>query len=280
MFYLILSILSSTAMALLLKSFREQHGNRFGLVFGNYVACVLIAFFMTPQRGALLSGSRVSLLCGLGGGFLFVAGLLSTQTSIRANGVTLTTAFSKLGLLVTLGVSVLCFGERPGAAQLAGIVLVLAALLLIHGGEGGGAVRSFPLLLLTLLAVGSADSMAKVFEELGPAEENALFFLYLFLTACLLSGLLCLIEYRRSGQRLLLREMGEGALVAVPNYFCSWFLLRALMQLPAILVYPVFSVGTILLVMLAGALLFREKLGRRQLAGMLVILAALTLLNL
>ena len=280
MIFLILSILSSAAMALLLRLFSKQRGNRYGLVFGNYLTCVLIAMLMTPRQGSFPTIGPISLLCGIAGGFLFVAGLLSTQASIRANGVTLSTAFSKLGLLVTLAVSILCFRERPSVPQLAGIALVLAALLIIHSEEGEETPPAFSLLLLTTVAVGSADSVAKVFQELGPPDENGVFFLCLFLTASVLSGLLCLWEYRRTGEKILVRELGAGVLVAVPNYYCSYLLLLALHRLPAITVYPAFSVGTILVVMFAGIWFFHEKPGKKQLFGMLVILVSLVLLNL
>ncbi|MBR4548350.1 MAG: EamA family transporter [Oscillospiraceae bacterium] len=282
MLYLLLAILCSAAMALLLKRFEEPKGSRCGLIFGNYLACTLIALLMTPGGAPLLSGSRSTPLFGLAGGLLFVAGFRSTQASIRRNGVALSTAFSKLGLLVTLGVSFFLFGERPDPAQLFGIALVVAAILLIHGGRGDPArgPGSFALLLLTLLAVGSADSMVKVFEGFGAAGEGERFFLCLFATACLLTGVLALVEFRRTGKRPALRDMAAGALVAVPNYFCSFLLLHALMRLPAFLVYSAFSTGTILAVMLLGALLFGERTDRRRRWGLLVILAALVLLNL
>ena len=53
-----------------------------------------------------------------------------------------------------------------------------------------------------------------------------------------------------------------------------------MLELPASLAYPVYSVGTILLVTLGGAVFFREKLGRRQYIGLALILGALVLLNL
>ena len=265
MVQLLFAILSSASMALVLKLFRGQRGNRYGLLLGNYLTCVLIALLSLPDRGQILRGSPTTLLLGLGAGVLFVAGLITLQSSVRLNGATLSAAFAKLGLLVSLALSVLCFGERPGLLQLLGILLVLAALVLIHtkGGEKSesGAPRSLSLLLLTLLAGGGADAMA------------------LFLTAALLTGLLALLERRRSGKRILLRELAAGVAVGVPNYFSSYLLLLALERLPAFLVYPVFSTGTILLVLLLSALLFRERPGRRQLLGILLILGALVLLN-
>lgn len=285
MIQLLFAILSSASMALVLKLFRTQRGNRYGILLGNYLTCVLIALLSLPNRGQILSGSLSTLLWGLGAGVLFVAGLVTMQSSVRRNGATLSAAFAKLGLLVTLAVSVLCFGERPGLLQLLGAALVLAALVLIHAGGGeqreeGGVSRSLPLLLLTLLAGGGADAMAKVFEQLGRPGEDRLYFFYLFLTAAVLTGALALLERRRTGKRILLPELAAGIAVGVPNYFSSYLLLAALQRLPAFLVYPVFSTGTILLVLLLSALLFRERLSRRQVLGMGLILAALVLLNL
>ena len=182
---------------------------------------------------------------------------------------------------MSLLVSILWFGERPGPLQLLGVLLVLAALVLIRGGdEGGRAKKGFWLLLLTLLCSGGADAMSKVFEQLGDPSQSTHFFFWLFLTALLLTAGLALAERLRRGKRLLLRELAAGVAVGVPNYFSSWLLLLALQRLPAFLAYPVYSTGTILLVLGAGALLFRERLTRRQGVGIGLILAALVLLNL
>jgi len=44
-------------------------------------------------------------------------------------------------------------------------------------------------------------------------------------------------------------------------------------------VYPTYSVATIVLVTLAGVVFFRERLGKRQWIGLAAILVALVLLN-
>ena len=68
--------------------------------------------------------------------------------------------------------------------------------------------------------------------------------------------------------------------MGVPNFLSSRLLLAALTELPAFLVYPSYSVGVILIVSLLSFFLFQERLGRRQLAAVGMILAALVLLNL
>ena len=279
MFYLVLAMFGSAAISLVLRAFGEQGGNRYGIILGNYITCVLVGLLMLPSPAQLLHGSPVTLVCGVIGGFFFVGGLVSMQSSIRVNGAGLTAAFAKLGLVVTLGVSVF-FGERPDVAQLVGLVLVFAALALLHGEKPEGAGRrSFALLLLVLLTGGGGDAMSKIFERLGGEGEGALFFFWLFLTAGLLAAVLAYREYRHSGEKLAWKALAAGVLVGVPNYFSSYWLLRALYTLPALVVYPVASTGTILIVMALSALLFHEKPGKRRMLGLALILAALVFLN-
>lgn len=283
MLYLLTAIFSSAAMALALRRFRNPAGNRYGILLGNYLTCVLLAAVLTPQGASPLRCGGATLWMGAAAGFFYVAALVLMQTSVHRSGAGLTSAFARLGLVVSLAVSILFFRERPRAIQLAGLGLALAALLLIRGGEPDGSKagrQSFGLLLLTLLCSGGADAMSKVFEQLGKAEESTQFFFWLFLTALLLTVLLALREGRRAKTRLLWKELAAGAAVGIPNYFSSYLLLRALQKLPAFLAYPVYSTGTILLVLLAGALLFRERLTRRQALGVGLILGALALLNL
>ena len=281
MLFLLLAILSSASMALALRFFRDPAGNRYGIILGNYLTCILLAALLTPREQSLLQTSPATLWMGVVSGLFYVAALVLMQSSVHRSGAGLSSAFARLGLLVSLLVSILWFGERPGPLQLLGVLLVLAALVLIRGGdEGGRAKKGFWLLLLTLLCSGGADAMSKVFEQLGDPSQSTHFFFWLFLTALLLTAGLALAERLRRGKRLLLRELAAGVAVGVPNYFSSWLLLLALQRLPAFLAYPVYSTGTILLVLGAGALLFRERLTRRQGVGIGLILAALVLLNL
>lgn len=289
MLYLVLAALSSAVLTLVLKLFRDPKGNRYGLILGNYLTCMMIAFLQLPEKGQLFRISTSTWLMSLIGGFLFVAGLVLMQSSVARNGATLTSAFSKLGLIVPLLLSFVFFQEVPTWLQLLGLGLALGAILLIYEKNGEEAEspaaadqssKQLGLLLITLLAVGGSESMAKIFARLGNQNENSAYFFYLFLTAACLTFLLSRLEKKKNGKPLRPRELAAGILAGIPNYFSSYFLLKALLSLPATLVYPVFSVGSLLLVMAAGVLFFREKLGRNQLWGLLLILGALVLLNL
>ena len=111
MLYLLLAALSSAALTLVLKWFRDPKGSRYGILLGNYLTCMLIAFIQMPDKSRFYQASPSTFLLGGIGGFLFVAGLVTMQSSVRQNGATLTSAFSKLGMLIPLLMSFLFFGS-------------------------------------------------------------------------------------------------------------------------------------------------------------------------
>ena len=295
MLYLLLAAFSSAALTLVLKWFRDPKGSRYGILLGNYLTCMLIAFIQMPDKSRFYQASPSTFLLGGIGGFLFVAGLVTMQSSVRQNGATLTSAFSKLGMLIPLLVSFLFFGDVPTWLQAAGLLFAVGAIIVLNlprkaehesagtsesAKEEPGSPMILWLLLLTLLASGLSEGMSKVFERLGNQAEDTRYFFFLFLTAAVLTAVLSVVEKVRHGKGIRLKEMAAGILAGIPNYFSSWFLLKALVRLPAMLVYPVFSVGSILLVTGFGALIFKERLEKRQWLGLGLILIALIFLNL
>lgn len=282
--FLLLAVISSASVSLILKLFSRPKGSRFGLFLGNYLVCVCIAFSGIIRQTAVRRPDAVMLILGLISGALFIAGLVGMQSSIRQNGATLTAAFAKLGLVIPLAVSILLYGERPRTLQVIGILLVFAAIFIIHPlGQDNGessrqAVHIVPLLTV-LIVCGSGDAMIKIFEHTGQADNGSMFFLILFGSAGLLTLIFLYLEYRKTGRGFYLPEFLAGMVVGVPNYFASALLLKALTKFPAFITYPSYSTGTILLVLIISSILFHEKISRRTGAGLAVILSALVILN-
>ena len=282
--FLLLAIISSASVSLILKQFSEPKGSRFGLFLGNYLVCVCIAVSGIIRQPAVQAPDGLMLLLGLISGVLFIAGLVGMQSSIHQNGATLTAAFAKLGLVIPLAVSILLYGERPRILQVIGLLLVFAAIFIIHpvgkGSEGEDAGRISIIHLVTVLLVcGSGDAMIKVFEHTGQADNGSMFFLILFGSAGVFTLVFLCREYLKTGRGLYLPEFLAGMVVGVPNYFASALLLKALTKFPAFITYPSYSTGTILLVLIVSSLLFHERISRRTGAGLAVILAALVMLN-
>ncbi len=277
MIYLLLAMISSMLVSVLMRLSEKHSRGGMGMLAANYIMCcaMALAFSGSIQLFPAAEGLPAALSLGAVNGVLYLAGFVLLQWNISKNGVVLPATFMKLGVLVPTVLSIVAFGETPGAAQIVGILAAVAAIVLIQGG-GRQETGSVWGLVLLLLAGGGGDAMSKIYEEIGPAALKDQFLLYTFLTALILCAVLCVVRKQPVGWR----EALWGLMIGVPNYFSARFLLLSLKDLPAVVAYPCFSVGTIVLVTLVGALCFKEKLSRRKLIALGVILVSLVLLNL
>ena len=279
MLFLLLAMGASSVLAIVLKYLNTSYA--YGVYFINYVTCAALAF-ATLEEKTLWHGDPTPLWLGAVAGACYLGALAAQGYSIHKNGAILSSVFARLGVLVPIFLSIAVFRERPTLVQGLGVALAVLAAVVMNGlprkGQGSpGAKAFYPLaLFLALFLNGASDSMSKFFTQWGQRRDDGLFVFYIFLFAGLFNLVLLLKERRPITRRDLL----FGALVGVPNFLSSRLLLAALTELPAFLVYPSYSVGVILIVSLLSFFLFRERPGRRQLAAVGMILAALVLLNL
>ncbi len=280
MICLIFAIASSTMVSLSMRISGRYTSDGCASLAVNYVVCSLLAACYTGFT-PLFSGSLhendafLVLVLGLAGGVLYMGSFVLMRYNVTKNGVVLSTTFMKLGVLVPTVMSIAVFREMPGVLQICGLIFALAAIFLVYFEKNDTGAAHRGLLILLLLSGGGADAMSKVYEQLGPPVQKDLFLLYIFFFALLL----CLGMLLIKKQRITRADAVAGLLIGVPNYYSARFLLLSLGSVPAVIAYPVYSVGTIVVVMLIGVLLFHEPLSKKQRAALGLIFAALILLN-
>jgi len=279
MLNLLLAIASSAAVSVTMRLSEGKVRNNIAMLMVNYIMCAALSWAYADFGSPVPNVPGMPLMAGLGmvNGVLYLAGFVLLQHNVRTNGVVLSSTFIKLGLLVSMVVSVVFFGERPGAGQWLGFTMAVAAIVLMNFRPGEGKAGNALGLVLLLLAGGGGDAMSKVFEELGNPALSDHFLLMTFFVAFLICAGMILSGKAGKPEKW---EVFYGLVIGIPNFFSAKFLLGALKDIAAVIVYPVYSVATILTVTLAGVLLFREKLEKRQWTALGIILLALVLLNL
>lgn len=278
MIHLFLALLCSVMITLLMRLSERYRKNPTSMLAMNYLMCTLLAIAFSGQLALFprADGLPMTLLLGSICGALFLGSFLLLQWNVSRNGVALPATFMKLGVLVPTLLSAVIFREQLTALRILGVAVAVAAILLMQDKGQKGKSGSMAGLIVLLLSGGLSDFMSKIYEELGSPALKDQYLLYTFLVALVLCVGLCLL--RR--QSLCWQDTLFGLLIGIPNYFSARFLLLSLAQLPAVVVYPSFSVGTIVLVTLAGLLIFKEKLSMRKWIALGIILCALVLLNL
>ena len=279
MIYLVLAVLASTMVSVVMRLSTGKVKNNMSMLAGNYLVCTLLA--AANAGGKLLTPPDVlagTIGMGIINGVLYLFAFLLLHYNMKRNGVVLASTFMKLGLLVSMAVSVIFFREMPGVIQWVGFAIAIGAIILINYEKGGGTGASGGKMWLVVLLViaGLGDAMAKVFESYGDTAYSGQFFIYTFF----FDLLACIFLLVKNGEKPSFKEIGYGLALGVPNFFSARLLLKSIEHLPAVLVYPTVSVAIILVVTMVGLVFFKEKLKPRQLAGIGAILVALVLLNL
>ncbi len=277
MLFLCLAILSSSAIALLMRLSANKVTAKLSMLSANYLICALLgaAYAGFNLLQVQVPGFSLTVILGLISGIVYLGGFVLFQWNTAKNGVVLTSVFMKLGLLVPMVLSVLFFHELPTWAQILGFCIAILAIMLINFTGNGNTGRFRWQLLAMLILCGSSDAMSKVFKVMGPEILSNQYLFYTFFFAFLLCVGLVLYKKERPG----IREFLFGAAIGIPNFFSSKFLLGALADLPAVVVYPSFSIATMLITTLVGVLLFKERLEKRQWLAVFFIVIALLLLN-
>ncbi len=274
MIFLLLTIATSAMISLFMRLSTDKVSNNYGMLAAGYMVSTALAALHTDFSGFAQSGMGTAVAMGFVNGALYLMGLVLMQRNIRKSGVVLTSTFSRLGLVACIILSMLLFRESPTALQVAGMVLAVGAIVLSSGKMDASKFQ--PQLLLSLLNMGMIDTWVKAFDAWGNNALSDQFLLLTFLTAALLC--LGLMQYKK--QRIGPWELLFGAAIAIPNYYNSRCLLLALQDIPGIILYPTYSVATLLTITVMGVCVFKERLSRRQWVAMGVILVALALLNL
>lgn len=279
MIYLMLAILSSAAISFILRCFDKKINNNMVMFMGNYMICVILSGIFTGRSGAfhVMEGTGFAAIIGAISGVFYLMGFVLLQLNIRKNGMLLSGLFMRLGIIVPLFISLVFFREVPTIIQIIGIVLAIVAIVIINlEKKEDTAIGHVAILLILLLVVGGlTDSFANIHDKLGNRDCSDQYLLITFAMALICSIIMIFVKK----QSFTVTDFAIGMFVGIPNYFCSRFLLASLSKLQSIVVYPVYNIGTILLISLCGIIVFKEKLSKNKIIGLILVMAALILLN-
>lgn len=278
MIYLLLAIACSSMVSVIMRISERHVRNNMIMFTTNYAICLALSRFYMGRINLFTTapGIGTAAVLGLFSGILYLTNFVLMQKNIYQNGIMLSSLFGKLGILVPTLMAVFVFHEEPKFTQVTGVITAVLAILLINLEKGGfkkGGKRI--LLLILLLCTGITDSMANIYDKTGSSALKDHYLFYIFLAALILAFLMALFKK----QRLTMKDVLFGVLIGVPNYFSSRFLLLAVGSLPAVITYPVYSVGTLIVITLVSVLLFKEKLSNQKKTALVLILGALILLN-
>lgn len=278
MLNLILAVLTGGSVSIVLRMSKGHAKNDMTLFAVNYVICFLLARAFMGKTTLIVheEGIQFALAAGIFAGAFYLINFILLQNSMKHNGVVLSSTFMKLGVLVPTLLAVTVFGEQPSLIQCLGFAIAVVGIILIHFEKDstGNSTHKF-LLIILLLVAGFTDSMANFYDKIGNPDLKDHYLFYVFVAAFIIATIAAIVRKEKP----CMQDVIWGALVGIPNYLSARFLLLSLGSVPAMITYPIYSVGSIILITLAGVLLFKEKLSKQKMIALFLVIISLVLLN-
>jgi len=288
MHFLLLCILSSTAIFVTFKTINRFNIPAFPVIVINYLVATLLGFLIYKGDTGLTSipGSQwlpISIIIGI----LFILMFFLVAFSTRKAGISITTVASKMSVIFPIVFSLIIDpSDQLSFLKTVAIVIALSGVILtVYNKAEKDTRRSIIFIpLLLFVGMGLVDSLVKLAQQQYVSdEETALFSAILFLNA-FLSGILAAIFYRKHNPYFLkVKVWGWGLLLGAVNFGSIFFLVRALhyaspsgMHMDSSVIFGANNISIVALSVIVGLVIFREKLMFINWVG--VVLSALALL--
>jgi len=288
MHFLLLCILSSTAIFVTFKTISRFNIPAFPVIVINYLAATILGFviYSGDTKVASILHSRwlpISILIGI----MFILMFFLVAFSTRKAGISVTTVASKMSVIFPIIFSLLIDpADQLTMIKSAAVLIALGGVVLTVYKPGGEhperSVIYIPLLLF--VGMGIVDSLVKLAQQQYVSDgETALFSAILFLNA-FLSGLAATIFYRKHNRYFLKRAVwGWGLLLGIVNFGSIFFIVRALhysspagKSMDSSVIFGANNISIVALSVLVGLLIFKENLSYINWIG--IVLSAISLL--
>lgn len=208
---------------------------------------------------------------------------LSYTKALTLGNVSLTIMFANLSVVVPLIFSAIVYREWPSPLQYVGIVLTLTALVINTDFKSGGKKSKLWILLTTVALVsgGLSNCVQKILSKGEFKQHTPAFVSASYLVAAVIAFMVYLHVNRREKKtypttpRVFLYALAVGVTLAVFQFIYNY----AIASYPPAFVFPSYAGGTIIVSALAGVILFKDKLSRKQLLSIVLGLIAVVLMN-
>ena len=283
---LVLAALTSSFKGLICKKIGTDNSNGRRIYIFNagifFVASVTVLLYSLISRG-LGSVSLRTLLLAL----TFAAVLLFTQLTetyaMKLGPASVTILIYSLGLVLPILYGRIFLSEKISLIQLFGMAFVVAALVFIIDPKKD---KSFSLkwfVFATLAALGSGTTalIQKIHQSSEAKGELCVFLVISFVFAAVFS--VAIAFFSRGGEGRLkfgasdLRfTLFSGACIGALNIMNLYLAGK----LPAIIQFPIYNIGSMILTGVGGRIFFGERMSKKKLIGFLAGCAAILMIGL
>lgn len=290
--YLILSILCSTLLLLILKSFIRWRVDTFHGIIFNYFTAGSLALLLSPVSiGDYYRELKPVLPFSLVVGLMFITVFMITAMTTQKHGIGVASVASKMSMIIPITAGLILYNESLEWTKSIGLLLALPAVVVTsipskatrELQQTQGSRNSIILPLMLFAGAGLVDTAIKYSQHRYMNDQNQfMIIMSIFYAAGILGFLWLIYEIYTHKKRIKIQSLFGGVLLGAANFFSLYFLIRCLAWpgSESSTVFAYVNIGVVTCSFLAGMAVFREKAGRYQYMGVVLAIGAIVFLSL
>lgn len=282
--YLFFSILSSTLILVTFRYFERFKINSFNAIVMNYFTASVLGFLLANNEGNFQnSGVNDWFVMAVIIGIMFALMFNVVAATTQKAGITIASIAAKMSVVIPMVFSILYYREPVTFLKISGIVLAPIALTLtLVKNDLNPAIKKYLWLpVIMFLGVGITDAVIKYTQQdILKGGNIFLFSAYLFIISFTVSFLTKITIKSKYRKETTGKDIIGGVLLGIFNFGSLFFFIQALRYsgLDSSLVFAINSIGIVLISVLAGILLFKEKLTTLNWSGIILAIIILYIL--
>ncbi|HZJ82203.1 MAG TPA: EamA family transporter [Clostridia bacterium] len=254
----------------------------------NFIYFSLTVLILWILSGGIKSLNPYTLWMGISFGIVFIGAIFSYMKAMELGPLSYSALFNSFGLLIPIIFGLFFWNEKIKLIQLSGLLLLLATFYLGNEpNEDGDKKQSglwFVFCFFAFIGNGALMVISKGQQVLVIGEEVYEFLIIAFGTAAIISLLLFCWNHLYRKQEIEHFKSWSFAWVsiiaAISTAIGNWLMLLLTTRVPSVVQFPTINGGMVFLSTLASSIIFKEKLSKKAMLGLLIGLMALVLLSL
>lgn len=286
--YILFSVAANTAKAASSKyASRSIDSLKSNVCFNgmrNALCCVfaLVLALILDFNGIRSISPRELVICAVSGIAMAVF-TLSWTFAVRGEAYMMVSAFNSANFIIPCVVGIAFLEERRTVAKAISVILIAFALYLMLGHnfsiKGRLTKKAWVTLFVLLLSGGINSAMQKLYSVTVEGKSVAYYTLYTFFFAAviMLPAALFFKDGKKAFKCINAPAARHLIIMSVGMLLATYFQSLAAKRLDAIILYPTVNALSLIAGSLMSALLFRERITKRCIGGVVLVFSALML---
>lgn len=265
MIALVLSILSSTIIALVFKIIDIQKIKLFPVIVINYIAATFLGFVINSSEINLSQIVHFNwFFSALGIGVFLILGFYLIGYSTAKVGIAITTISNKMSVVLPILLSIFVFSDKLSELKILGIVIALISVFFTVYKKRSKKFdfKLFYLPVFLFFTIGIIDSLVKYSQSELNETQIPVFTAISFGISGIMGIILSFFNSTKFRDFFSKKVLFAGIIIGATNFGSMFFVIRALNYsgLASSVVFGVNNIGIISLSVLIAFFVFKEKL--------------------